>query len=124
MAGMGTHSKPVDGIPVANGHAPSFMTFAVPPELQVRQSGPVTPWPQPPEPDRWRHVTSTARVMTEHRGWLAAIPVVLVNSVAFGAQLGFWRVHVPPRIRGGTSGAGAGVDRDLPGVARASRPAR
>ena len=95
MAGMGTHSKPVDGIPVANGHAPSLVTFAVPPELQVRQSGPVTPWPQPPEPGRWRHVTSAARVMTEHRGWLAGIPVVLVNSVAFGAQLGFWRVHVP-----------------------------
>ena len=95
MTGMGNHSKPVDGIPVANGHTPTLMTFTVPPELQVRQGGPVTPWPQPPEPDRWRHVTTAARVMSEHRGWLAAIPVILVNAVAFGAQLGFWRVHVP-----------------------------
>jgi hypothetical protein len=94
MIRMGSHSKPVNGV-VMNGHAPSLAAFTVPPELQVRQGGPVTPWPQPAKPDRWRHVTSVTRVMAEHRGWLAAIPVILVNAVAFGAQLGFWRVHVP-----------------------------
>ena len=41
------------------------------------------------KPERWRHA------MAAHRGWLAAIPVALVNSVAFGAQLGFWRAHLP-----------------------------
>ena len=95
MTGMGIHSNPVDGSPVANGHAPSLAPFVIPPELQVRQGGPVASWPQPAKPDRWHRVTSAARIMTAHRGWLAAIPVVLVNSVAFGAQLGFWRVHVP-----------------------------
>lgn len=37
---------------------------------------------------RWRDA------MTAHRGWLAAVPVVLVNAVAFGAQLSFWRAHL------------------------------
>ncbi len=100
MTAMGNHSKPVDGVPVANGHAPvsELAPFKIPSELQVRQGGPVTPWPQPAKPDKepWhRHVTSAARVIFTHRGWLAAIPVILVNAVAFGAQLGFWRVHVP-----------------------------
>ena len=93
MTAMGTHSKPVNGV-VANGHAPSLAPFAIP-QMQVRQGGPVTPWPQPAKPDKARHVKSAMRVMLAHRGWLAAIPVILVNAVAFGAQLGFWRVHVP-----------------------------
>ena len=96
MTDMGTHSKPVDGIPVANGHAPAsaLAPFAISPELQVRQGGPVTPWPQPAKTDRWRHVTSAARIMTNHRGWLAAIPVILVNAVAFYGQLAFLRGHL------------------------------
>jgi len=98
MKRMGRYSPPVDGVPVANGHAPSLAPFAISP-LQVRQGGPVTPWPQPAEPGRWQRATSAmhsaASVMAEHRGWLAAVPVVLVNAVAFGAQLGFWRAHVP-----------------------------
>jgi len=94
MTGMGTHSKPVDGIPVANGHAPTLVPFAISPELQVRQGGAVSPWPQPAKPDRWRHVTSATHAMAAHRGWLAAIPVILVNSVAFYGQLAFLRGHL------------------------------
>ena len=97
MTDMGKHSPPVEGI-IANGHAPTLAPFAIPP-LQVRQGGPVTPWPQPAKPDRWQRAASAmhaaASAMMAHRGWLAAIPVVLVNAVAFGAQLGFWRAHVP-----------------------------
>lgn len=94
MAGMGKHSPPLDGVTVANGHKPALVPFTIP-QLQVRQGGPVAPWPQPAKPDRWRRVKSAPRAVFAHRGWLAAIPVILVNSVAFGAQLGFWRVHVP-----------------------------
>ena len=100
MTGMGIHSKPVDGIPVANGHAPSLEPFIIPPELQVRQGGPVASWPQPAKPDRWHRVTSAARIMTAHRGWLAAIPVILVNAVAFAGQLAFLRTHLPWPLAG------------------------
>ena len=93
MNDVGTHSKPVNGV-VTNGHAPTLASFTVP-QLEIRQSGPMTPWPHPAAPDRWRHVTSAVSAMAAHRGWLAAIPVILVNAVAFGAQLGFWRIHLP-----------------------------
>lgn len=97
MSRMGIHSRPVEGIAVANGHAPALAPFAIPSELQVRQGGPVTPWPQPAKPDKepWhRHVTSAAHVVFAHRGWLAAIPVILVNAVAVIAQLTFLRTHL------------------------------
>jgi hypothetical protein len=29
-----------------------------------------------------------------HRAWLAAVPVVIVNYVAFRAQLRFWQAHL------------------------------
>jgi len=90
MSQMGKHSTPLDGV-VANGHAPTLAPFTVAP-IQVRQGGPVLPWPQP---DRWQRVTSAARRVAAHRGWLAAIPVVLVNAVAFYGQLAFLRVHLP-----------------------------
>jgi len=96
MSGMGFHSKPVNGV-VTNGHAPSMVSFAIPSELQVRQEGPVASWPQPAavRTGWWsRRVTPALRAVFAHRGWLAAIPVILVNAVAFGAQLGFWRVHL------------------------------
>ena len=92
MTGMGTHSKPVNGV-VTNGHAPSLAPFAVPSELQVRQGGPMAPWPQAAKPDKWRHVTSATAAVLAHRGWLAAIPVILVNAVAFYGQLAFLRGH-------------------------------
>ena len=94
MAVMGNHSKPVDGV-VTNGHAPvsALAPFTVPATLEVRQGGPVTPWPQPAKPDKWRHVTSATRAVFAHRGWLAAIPVILVNAVAFYGQLAFLRGH-------------------------------
>lgn len=90
---MGRHSPPLDGV-VANGHAPTLVPFAIPSQIEMRQSGPVTPWPQAAASGdgRWRHAR---RVMSAHRAWLAAVPVILVNAVAFGAQLGFWRAHVP-----------------------------
>jgi hypothetical protein len=87
MQDMGKHSTPVDGV-VANGHAPALVPFAIPPQLEVRQRGPMTPWPQPA---RWQSAT---RQMAARRGWLAAIPVVLVNAVAFYGQLAFLRGHL------------------------------
>jgi hypothetical protein len=45
-----------------------------------------------PARETWQHAKTT---VTTHRGWFAAVPVILVNTVAFGAQLGFWRVHLP-----------------------------
>jgi hypothetical protein len=83
--------------PQANGRA-APVTLA-PVSLPAR--GDVSGWPQAPapneseqartaanDPGRWRHAVSA------HRGWLAAVPIVLVNTVATGAQLGFWRVHL------------------------------
>ena len=93
MNDVGTHSKPVNGV-VTNGHAPTLASFTVP-QLEIRQSGPMTPWPHPAAPDRWRHVTSAVSAMAAHRGWLAAVPVVLVNAVAFAGQLAFLRTHLP-----------------------------
>lgn len=31
-----------------------------------------------------------------HRAWLAAVPIVIVNYVAFRAQLRFWQAHLSP----------------------------
>ena len=99
MNGMGKHEAPVQGVAVANGHvngsAPDLVPFVISPALQVRQGGPVLPWPQPDETPWWQRVASAVIRVAAHRGWLAAVPVILVNAVAFGAQLGFWRVHVP-----------------------------
>src|SRR5947207_791316 len=80
--------------PQANGHARP-VTLA-PPRLPAR--GPVPGWPQDEpgqsrtaadDPGRWRHAVSA------HRGWLAAVPIVLVNAVAFAGQLAFLRGHLP-----------------------------
>jgi hypothetical protein len=62
--------------------------------MRARQGGPVSSWPQQDEPGRWRHAVSA------HRGWLAAVPIVLVNAVAFAGQLAFLRVHLPWRLPG------------------------
>lgn len=93
---MGKHALPVEGI-VANGHVPELVPLVIP-QLQVRQSGDVMPWPQPAKPDKWHHVTSAARSVAAHRGWLAAIPVILVNAVAFYGQLAFLRTHLPAPV--------------------------
>jgi len=85
MTIMGRHSPPVTGEIVANGHAPALVPFVIPAAMQ---GGPVSPWPQRDESGRWRHAVAA------HRGWLAAVPIVLVNAVATGAQLGFWRAHL------------------------------
>jgi hypothetical protein len=90
MNRMGKHSPPVEGV-VANGHAPSLVPFAIPP-LQVRQGAAVSPWPQPA---KWQRATSAMRHVAAHRGWLAAVPVILVNAVAFSGQLAFLRTHLP-----------------------------
>lgn len=92
---MGKHSPPLDGVAVANGHAPALAPFTLPAAMHVRQGGPVSPWPQPRPADRWRHAMSAARQVAAHRGWLAAVPVVLVNAVAFSGQLAFLRGHLP-----------------------------
>lgn len=98
MRPMGRHSPPIDGA-IANGHQ---LVPLAPAALQ--KLGPVSALPQAAAPDepeqarttangreRLRHAVSAA---SAHRGWLAAVPIVLVNTVATGAQLGFWRVHL------------------------------
>jgi hypothetical protein len=82
------------GTPIANGHQ---LVPLAPAALQ--KHGPVSALPQrddpgqsrtvPDSPGRWRHAVSA------HRGWLAAVPIVLVNAVAFAGQLAFLRVHLP-----------------------------
>ena len=93
MTDMGRHSTPVNGVAVVNGHAPpsELVPFAIPAAMQARPRGPVVPWPQP---GRWDHAMSAVRAVLAHRGWLAAIPVILVNAVAFYGQLAFLRGHL------------------------------
>lgn len=82
--------------PHVNGHARP-VTLA---PLSVHGPGQLRPEPDDPgqpvtpadEPGRWRHAMSAAAA---HRGWLAAVPIVLVNSVAFAGQLAFLRGHLP-----------------------------
>jgi hypothetical protein len=90
MTDMGRHSTPVDGVAITNGHA--LAPFTITPALEFRPGGPVSPWPQPRKTDRFRHAAAAAFA---HRAWLAAIPVVLVNAVAFYGQLAFLRSHLP-----------------------------
>ena len=48
-------------------------------------------------------MTTAARcwhAVSVHRGWLAAIPIVLVNAVAFAGQLAFLRTHLPWPLAG------------------------
>jgi hypothetical protein len=84
--------------PQANGHARP-VTLA---PLTLPEHGPVSGWPQentpdaaertrtpPNERERWWHA------IPAHRGWLAAVPIVLVNVVAFAGQLAFLRTHLP-----------------------------
>jgi hypothetical protein len=71
----------------ANGHA--LAPFTIP-----QQDDPGQPRTIPDDPGRWRHA------ITAHRGWLAAIPIVLVNAVAFAGQLAFLRVHLPWPLAG------------------------
>jgi len=90
---MGKHSPPLDGTVTANGHALAPFTFR---PLQPRGPVSVLPQDEPAQsrtpadsPGRWRHAVSA------HRGWLAAVPIVLVNAVAFAGQLAFLRARLP-----------------------------
>jgi hypothetical protein len=88
---MGNHSHP-NGHRGEDGSAAAAITTA----FEPIRLGPLAPWPLPSDGSnhrRWRD--SWRRVIVAHRAWLAAVPVILVNAVAFGAQLGFWRAHVP-----------------------------
>jgi hypothetical protein len=72
--------------------------------LHLPEHGPVSGWPQPDDPGqpgtaadetgRWRHAVAA------HHGWAAAVPIVLVNAVAFAAQLAFLRQHLPWQAAG------------------------
>ena len=85
---------------LANGHGRP-VTLA---PLALPERGTAQPWPQQDDPERsrtaadgpgrWRHAISARRV------WLAAIPVILVNSVAFCGQLAFLRGHLPWPLAG------------------------
>src|SRR4249919_59369 len=74
----------------ANGHAKPVTL----PPLSLPERGHVSGWPQQDDPGRWR------RAVTARRGLLAAVPIVLVNAVAFCGQLAFLRVHLPWVIAG------------------------
>ena len=93
MTTMGRHSPPIVGA-IANGHQLLPLTPAA-----LQQLGPVSALVQQDDPGQARTIPDDCerwwQAVAAHRGWLAAIPVALVNAVAFGAQLGFWRVHVP-----------------------------
>lgn len=99
MNGMGRPSAPLDGIPAVNGHQ-VMAPLAMPSTLQAVPDGPAPGWPQqddatPDEADRWWHLQRVQRVMSSHRAWLAAVPIVLVNAVAFTGQLSFLSSHLP-----------------------------
>ena len=74
------------------------------------------PWPQPA---RWHRVTSAARDVAAHRGWLAAIPVVLVNAVAFYGSSRSSALILQRRRGAGACRCGTGVDSRVPRVAGA-----
>lgn len=92
MSTMGRHSPPLDGTVTANGH--QLAAFTVPPldrlpavSVLPQQDDPARSGTTADNPGRWRRLSA-------HRAWPAAVPVVLVNAVAFGAQLGFWNAHL------------------------------
>lgn len=101
MDGMGRPATFVNGHRGQDGAiaaAPAPQPLGTPPpSLQVDHVGPVSDRPSPPHDDagdpgrteKWR------RVLSGHRAWLAAVPIVLVNSVAFAGQLAFLRGHLP-----------------------------
>jgi hypothetical protein len=67
--------------------------------LSLPEHGPVSGWPQD-DPGRWQRVASARHAVAAHRGWLAAVPIVLVNAVAFAGQLAFLQAHLPWRLGG------------------------
>ena len=85
-----------------NGHHPDTIT--------LRRGGLVQDWPQqpdipgqpgtPPDDAGQSRTRRVAAAVTSHRGWLAAVPIVLVNAVAFAGQLAFLRVHLPWPLAG------------------------
>ena len=77
-----------------NGHA------LIPLTIQPHQDDPGQSRTIPDDPGRWPRVKSAAGAMSAHRGWLAAVPIVLVNAVAFCGQLAFLRVHLPWPLAG------------------------
>ena len=92
MEPVGRHSPPLDGVTVANGH--HLEPFALQP-LQAALRGPVASWPQPADLGWWQRQRQAVSAHSDaYRVILAAVPVVLVNVVAFGAQLGFWSAHL------------------------------
>ena len=78
----------------ANGHA---LGPWHPGQLQA-DGRPVSALPQQQDgPGQPRIGGGQARTL---RGWLAAVPIVLVNAVAFAGQLAFLRVHLPWPLAG------------------------
>jgi hypothetical protein len=84
MTTMGRHSPPINGhvlVPLAKPLVPGG-PVSVLPRTELDSRG------------RWRHAVSA------RRAWLAAVPIVLVNAVAFAGQLAFLRVHLPWPLAG------------------------
>ena len=72
------------------------MTAPEPVQLHSRDTAPRPGDTRPGTDGRWQNaVSSVSSTVSSRRGGLAAVPIVLVNTVATGAQLGFWRAHLP-----------------------------
>ena len=95
MKAMGRHSPPLDGTVTANGH--QLAPFTIAPALQVQRLAPVPNAAERPGKlaNAAERTRTVANAVSARRAWLAAVPVILVNAVAFWAQLGFWQAHLP-----------------------------
>jgi len=96
---------------LVNGHGGEDGAPVIQPLTIPAASGLSSRWPlQPPQEEdtgadpagRWQHALPGVRsyVLSAHRAWLAVIPIVLVNSVAFAGQLAFLRGHLPWPLAG------------------------
>ena len=84
----------MEDIVTANGHQ---LVPWHPGQLQA-EGRPVSVLPQ--QQDSPGQPRTTADKPGRWRGWLAAVPIVLVNAVAFCGQLAFLRVHLPWPLAG------------------------
>lgn len=93
---MGQHTAFVNGSRGEDGSAtvPPFQPLDVSRFIPL-PGGHVADLPQPAELGWWqRQRQAVSAHSAAYRVILAAVPVVLVNVVAFAAQLGFWSAHL------------------------------
>jgi hypothetical protein len=66
-------------------------------DIHAHATDPAATADQAPGP---RRRAAAASAITRHQAWAAAIPIVLVNAVAFTGQLEFLRAHLPIGLPG------------------------